>query len=74
MQFRIEVDAIFEADDLEHAYKFWEDHYRALSIHKNTAEFMGNATIREMVEGEPRELLKTNVRYYPRKVGARNKG
>lgn len=68
MQFRIEVDAIFEADDLEHAFKFWEDHYRALSIKKNPAEFMGKAEIREMEDGEPRELLKSKVRYFPRKV------
>ncbi len=68
MKFRIEVDAIFEADDLEHAFKFWEDHYRALSINKESKPFMGTAEIRPLADGEELGLIKSKVRYFPRKV------
>ena len=68
MQFRIEIDAIIDADDIEHAYKFWEDHFRALSIEKEPKPFMGKAEIREMAEDEEIGLLKSNVRYFPRET------
>ncbi|MEE9573652.1 MAG: hypothetical protein V3W20_11430 [Candidatus Neomarinimicrobiota bacterium] len=73
MKFRIEIDAIIEADDIEHAYKFWEDHFRALSIKREPKPFMGKAEIREMADDEPTGLLKSNVRYYPRETTEQKK-
>ncbi len=68
MQFRIEIDAVFEADNVEHAHKFWEDYFRALSIEKKPKPVMGKVEIRELAKGEELGLIKSNVRYFPRKV------